>query len=101
LPARQLFAGKQIAGTFGIFLRKRNGISHAQSRAQARAQPAFSTRAATMKEPLCYFLEKLTNVQCFQLYVGAPVGMEEPFPTPKIQVISSTIHCTWGEYLYF
>lgn len=28
------------------------------------------------------------------------LGMDEP-PIPKIQVIASTIHCTWGEYLIY
>lgn len=51
-----------------------------------------------MKSPLSYFLEKLNNVQCFQLYLNIPADMPSPVPVPKVQVINSSVHCTWGEY---
>jgi hypothetical protein len=63
---------------------------HQQRRAQEQEE--------AMKQPLSYFVEKLNNVQCFQLYISTPSSLQADPPPPQIQVIKNTIHCVWGEY---
>lgn len=50
-----------------------------------------------MNKPLNYFVEKLNNIQCFQLYINKP--QEDDLPEPKIQIIKNNIHINWGKYL--
>ena len=42
-----------------------------------------------VRVPLLYFIEKLSNIQCFQLYFIIPTGMKEPYPAPKSQIVKS------------